>query len=297
MPLTVKDILEKTFKRSFKGYDEDEVDRFLDQIIDEFKQLQGDNEALRVALDAANERVERIADTETTIMNTLVSAQKSSERLLAEAARKAELIIDSAQTTARRRAEQTALELEEAEKRLEEIRGQAAQFAERFAHMINSQAASFDRAYRSYFGEPETAGGIAVDATKRIGADVEDGLKSIGVISEPSAQKPAETLEQPEASGAEAMPVPEVQPEFVAGVEEAPKAAEGFMSLQDINKALSELEEEDGVVLDENTAESDDRPRYDDYSWLYNGDTETKGPEISGKDDEELKSLIDEVIE
>ena len=376
MPLTVKDILEKTFKRSFKGYDEDEVDRFLDQVIDDFKQMQSDKEALKSALDAANDRLNRISETEATIMNTLVSAQKSSERMLAEAARKAELIIDSAQTTATRRAEQAQAELAQAEKRLEEIKAQtekqldeikahAAQFAENFANMINSQAASFDRAYRNYFGESEAHGGIAAEAARRIGSDVEDGLKEIGVTDdepeqavteEPAGQPPEEaadeqpealTDEQPEAladkqpevltdSQPEAWvdgqpevlaegqpePLPAPGPDEMAEIptDEVPQALPGevpqtppndlpapgkdLMSLHEINKALSELEDQDGNILDDNAeAESDDKPRYDDYSWLYDsdnvegGDAGDKKPEIAGKDDETLKSLIDEIIE
>ena len=81
VPLTVKDILEKTFKRSFKGYDEDEVDKFLDQIIDEFKALQGEITALKDELSVAKEQVGKVKQTEDTIMKTLISAQKTSERL------------------------------------------------------------------------------------------------------------------------------------------------------------------------------------------------------------------------
>ena len=47
MSLTTKDILEKTFKKGFKGYDEDEVDKFLDEIIDEFKAIKAENETLK----------------------------------------------------------------------------------------------------------------------------------------------------------------------------------------------------------------------------------------------------------
>ena len=360
MPLTVKDILEKTFKRSFKGYDEDEVDRFLDQVIDEFKALQSENESLKTELGTANDRLGRISETETTIMNTLVSAQKSSERMLAEAARKAELIIDSAQTTATRRAEQAQADLAQtekrveeakaqAEKRLEEIKSQAAQFAESFANMINSQAASFDHAYRSYFGEPETPGGIAAEATRRIGADVEDGLKEIGVIDNepeqaaaeaefeeipeaaaeaefgemPEAAPEAELDEMPEAAPEEVPdgvpdvvpePLPEPGPADVPEISPAevpqeppadmPEPGRDLMSLQEINRALSELEDQDGNILgDEGEADSAEKPRYDDYSWLYDSEGSESGgaggkePEIVGKDDETLKSLIDEVIE
>ncbi len=303
MPLTIKEILEKTFKRSFKGYDEDEVDRFLDQIIDEFKALQGENETLNASLSAANERLSRMSETEETIMNTLVSAQKSSERMLAEAARKAELIIDSAQTTARRREEQTVTELEQAEKRLEEIKAQASSFAQNFANMINSQAASFDQAYRSYFGDPETPGGINTEATRRISADVVDGLKSLGVIKGAATGEAADEVLKDEIalaaddkpSGLSEMPqdeLPETSPPDV------PEPEKGFMALNEINKALTELEEQDGDILGDEEADAEYKPRYDDYSWLYDSDSdsENKAVKAADKDDDELKTLIDEVI-
>ena len=48
--LTPKDIHDKTFKRSFKGYDENEVDEFLDLIIKEFNIMIDENERLRQEL-------------------------------------------------------------------------------------------------------------------------------------------------------------------------------------------------------------------------------------------------------
>ena len=355
MPLTVKDILEKTFKRSFKGYDEDEVDRFLDQVIDEFKVLQAENESLKKSLAETSERLSRVSETETTIMNTLVSAQKSSERLLAEAARKAELIIDSAQTTATQRAEQAQAELTQTEKRLEEvkmrterrleeIKAYAAQFAESFANLVNSQAASFQEAYRTYFGEPESPHGINIEAAKRISVDLETGLKDIGVIesvTEEPAEPPAPPVQDEEpaqAAPVEADVIAEATPAEVDMPAEAATEAEaiaeaasaevdtpaetdafadaapaepvdtpaapsppdkGVMSLQEINKALQELEEQDGSILsdDEVQQDAEPRPRYDDYSWLYDSESTESVKEVAGKDDEELKSLIDEVID
>lgn len=317
MPLSVKDILEKTFKRSFKGYDEDEVDRFLDQVIDEIKVIQAENESLKAELAETSERLNRVSETETTIMNTLVSAQKSSERLLAEAARKAELIIDSAQTTAARRAEQSKAEVVLAEKRLEELKANASQFAESFANLVNSQAASFEKAYRSYFGESEPPSGINTEATKRISADVETGLKDIGAIGSAPGQNDAPPVsrtqdDEPEnAYGlkdepAEAVEIAEASADMTAGpaqaagasAEELQQPEKGMMSLQEINKALKELEEQDGSILDDGGEEDpDSKPRYDDYSWLYDSDSTQPGKDIVGKDDEELKSLIDEVID
>ena len=54
MPLNAEDILKKTFKTRLKGYDEDEVDMFLDEIIEEFrnmekqaKELENENKILK----------------------------------------------------------------------------------------------------------------------------------------------------------------------------------------------------------------------------------------------------------
>jgi cell division initiation protein len=39
VPLTPMDIHNKEFSRSFRGYKEDEVDQFLDNIVDDFEKL------------------------------------------------------------------------------------------------------------------------------------------------------------------------------------------------------------------------------------------------------------------
>lgn len=181
MSLTVKDILEKTFKRSFKGYDENEVDKFLDEIIDEIKALQSDNAALKEALDAEIERAKKTKDTEEAIMHTLVSAQKSAERILAEAAKKAEVIIDSAETTAKKRAENTVKELGDAQRKLEEVKNAARVLAKRFNDLLNSESASFEKVFRSYFGEIE--GGINAKALEKLDEDITESLR--GIAGEP----------------------------------------------------------------------------------------------------------------
>jgi cell division initiation protein len=290
--LTAKDILEKTFKRSFKGYDEDEVDKFLDQIIDEFKALQSENESLKQELDSAKEQAKKIKETEETIMHTLVSAQKTSERILNEAARKAELVIDNAETTAKRRAEQTTRELSLAEAKLEEVKKSAQRFAESYASMINAEASSFEKIYRSYFGDIGAiiGGGINKDALERIDGDITQSLKEI---------EPQETAPKPDLDLTSA-------PD--------PEAKKTLLEFNEINQALTELEKGDDILQDSyediQPPKAQDekqpglggfKPKYDDYSWLYeNDDKQDDNFELSFKDPkekDELKSLIDEIIE
>ena len=368
MSLTVKDILEMTFKRSFKGYDEDEVDKFLDQIIDELKALQGENTSMRNELNDLKQREKKIKDAEETIMHTLVSAQKSSERVLNEAARKAELILDNAENTARQRAERTTKKLAEAEIRLKEVRANAQNFATNFANMINSSAAAFEKMYHSYFGEDNVAsGGINVEALEKIDKELAPKLEDIDV-PRAGEQPKAETIQEIEiVTGSEETepeadytPEPEIasgqeigivtgseeteseagytpEPEIASGQEieivtvsdetesEAEAESEpmtapknkGLMELHEINKVLNDLEKGDDILQDsyeDESAEQDNtedkaknaglggyKPKYDDYSWLYENDDKTDGNfELSIKDPkekDELKSLIDEIID
>lgn len=308
--LTVKDILEKTFNRAFKGYNEDEVDQFLDQIIDELKALQSENAALKKSLSAAREKEKKIKETEDAIMNTLVSAQKSSERILKEAARKAELVIASAENTAIKRAEKATKDLADAEERLEDVKRSAHKYAKNFANMINEQVRAFDKAYYTYFGQDEApvGNGINADALQRIDKDVKTSLEG---IEEPSADdieekrfKPAK-VEQPTSANIDTdqqKPNEEKQNENDVSAEK--ETRRGLMELHEINKALSDIEQDDDIqetAADNKMAEGDYKPKYDDYSWLYETDNKDDGDfELSFKDPHEkqqLKSLIDEVMD
>lgn len=68
MQLTPNDIVEKEFKRSMRGYNEEEVDEFLDIIIQDYelfikqiKQLQQENERLKRSLESPVSRQQQVA--------------------------------------------------------------------------------------------------------------------------------------------------------------------------------------------------------------------------------------------
>ncbi len=275
MPLTVKDILEKTFKRSFKGYDEDEVDKFLDQIIDEFKALQTELASVKDELVTVRENAGKVKHSEETIMNTLVSAQKTSEHIISDAKRKAEVIVSSAEATARQKSEQTMNELEEAKSKIDELRNCAQGFAASFANMVNTQAAYFEKTYRSYFGQDfAPLGGINIDALEKIDKDIARSLEEMGVSEESTDSKPANE----------------------DNLSKADEQAD-YMELFEINKKLSDIENVD--YASESESEPEAKP-YGDYSWIYESDGPPPDEDVAilePKDKEELKSLIEEIIE
>src|ERR1044072_2246097 len=97
MNLTPLDIQRQTFSRALKGYNTDEIRAYLQLIAEEIERLLKDvdrltreNGMLREELDEHNAR-ERI------LKDTLLSAQKVSEDVKANAQKEAELIVTDAE--------------------------------------------------------------------------------------------------------------------------------------------------------------------------------------------------------
>ncbi|PTX64934.1 DivIVA domain-containing protein [Melghirimyces profundicolus] len=59
MRLTPRDIFDKDFKTSLRGYDVDEVNEFLDQVIRSYEDVLEENEKLKQQLKKANQNSKR----------------------------------------------------------------------------------------------------------------------------------------------------------------------------------------------------------------------------------------------
>jgi cell division initiation protein len=101
MKLTPLDIHHKEFGRSLRGYNEAEVDAFLDQVADELERLFKENIDLSERNEAGEEKVKGYQDMERTLHNTMVSAQKSAEDIVAKARQEADLTIKDSEVKAK----------------------------------------------------------------------------------------------------------------------------------------------------------------------------------------------------
>ncbi|WP_434632261.1 DivIVA domain-containing protein [Thermoanaerobacterium thermosaccharolyticum] len=98
--LTPMDIHNKEFKRSFRGYNENEVDEFLDKVMEDYELLYKENSDLKDRVNILNDKLQNYTDIEKTLNNTLVVAQKSAEDLKLNAKKEADLIMQQAQQEA-----------------------------------------------------------------------------------------------------------------------------------------------------------------------------------------------------
>ena len=96
-PLSIK---KQEFKRGLRGYDQEEVQAFLEKLADEFEILQKENDSLKTELDKANARLDEFRKIEKNLQLTLLKAQESSSRSIESTKKQAGLIIKEAEIKA-----------------------------------------------------------------------------------------------------------------------------------------------------------------------------------------------------
>lgn len=137
--LTPLDIHNKEFKKSLRGYDANEVDEFLDEVIKDFETLYKENLELKEQLQAQKDNLNRYKEMEDTLQSTMVLAQKMAEEAKRNAEKEAELII----WEARKKAEQIVAgaedQITESRKRLETLRAYEKQLMIKLRTFLQTQ--------------------------------------------------------------------------------------------------------------------------------------------------------------
>lgn len=102
MDLTARDIQEKQFNDAWRGYNQEEVDDFLDRLAETLDAVRHENEVLRARVDELEGAVAASRSTEEMLKKTLVSAQSAAEEAISKAKARAEQLIGEAQERARK---------------------------------------------------------------------------------------------------------------------------------------------------------------------------------------------------
>jgi cell division initiation protein len=101
--LTPLDIYNKEFKKQvFGGLNKDEVDDFLDEVMQEMETLLKENASLKEQVTSLNLKLEHYRNLEDSLNRTLVVAQTTADDIKANARREADLIIQEARLQAER---------------------------------------------------------------------------------------------------------------------------------------------------------------------------------------------------
>lgn len=139
MPLTPLDIHNKEFSRSFRGYDEDEVNEFLDQIIKDYEAIIREHKELEGQASALEERLSHFANIEDTLSKTIIVAQEAADEVKNNAKKEAELIIKEAEKNADRIINEALARSRKIALETEELKKQASIFRTRFRTLLEAQ--------------------------------------------------------------------------------------------------------------------------------------------------------------
>lgn len=139
MSLTPLDIHNKEFARSFRGYDEDEVNEFLDQVIKDYETLIRENKELHTQVEALEERLGHFANIEETLSKTIIVAQEAADEVKNNSKKEAQLIIKEAEKNADRIINEALAKSRKIAVETEELKKQASIFRMRFRTLLEAQ--------------------------------------------------------------------------------------------------------------------------------------------------------------
>ncbi|HSU79737.1 MAG TPA: DivIVA domain-containing protein [Candidatus Angelobacter sp.] len=139
MSLTPLDIHNKEFTRGFRGYDEDEVNDFLDQIIKDYEALIRDKKSLEETVQKLEDRLGHFATIEDTLNKSILVAQETAEDVKQNATKEARLIVKEAEKNADRIINESLSKSRKIALEIEELKKEAKVYRTRFRMLIEAQ--------------------------------------------------------------------------------------------------------------------------------------------------------------
>ncbi|MFB5677495.1 DivIVA domain-containing protein [Paenibacillus terreus] len=139
MPLSPLDIHNKEFARRLRGYDEDQVNEFLDQVIKDYEAVIRENKELGAELMTLQEKLDHFSNIEETLSKTIIVAQEAADEVKNNAKKEAQLIVKEAEKNADRIVNEALAKSRKIALEVEELKKQASIYRARFRTLVEAQ--------------------------------------------------------------------------------------------------------------------------------------------------------------
>lgn len=139
MALTPLDIHNKEFGRGFRGYDEDEVNNYLDQIIKDYELTIREKTDLQNKVNEMEERLKHFAEIEETLNKSIVIAQETADGVKDSSRKESKLIIKEAEKNADRIVDEALSKSRQISIESDDLHRQAKVFRTRLKMLIEAQ--------------------------------------------------------------------------------------------------------------------------------------------------------------
>lgn len=194
--LTPQEIQEQKFEKAvFGGYDMEQIDKFLDVVLNDYTSLYKENTALKAKMRVLVDKIEEYRAVDEELRKTLYNAQIAAKDTVSRAQAEAERILRDAQFAASRNVTDLQAQVTAEEKRLEDAK----------------------RANAAYAGKIRRAMELGLRQMEEILSESAAG-KDVGEVRQPAPQTEPAPAPQPE-SAFRAEPAPAPQPAAAPGDE------------------------------------------------------------------------------
>nr|WP_231618135.1 MULTISPECIES: DivIVA domain-containing protein [unclassified Fictibacillus] len=139
VPLTPLDIHNKEFTRGFRGYSEDEVNDFLDQVIKDYETVIREKKELEETVENLEEKISYFKNIEETLNKSILIAQETGEEVKRTATKEARLIVKEAEKNADRIINESLSKSRKISMEIDELKKQSSVYRTRFKMLIEAQ--------------------------------------------------------------------------------------------------------------------------------------------------------------
>jgi cell division initiation protein len=143
--ITIIDIQHKEFKKSLQGFDRNEVNEFLDEIIETLEDEAQTRTALQGEIADLRERLSHFKAMEESLQSTLLLAQRTADEVKAAAHKEADLIKQQARLEAQREISSLADQIYEAQREAQRHQDTAEKAKSDLRSLLMSHLAILDR--------------------------------------------------------------------------------------------------------------------------------------------------------
>lgn len=144
MSITPNEISNKDFKKVFRGYDMDEVDEFLDQLVEDYEKLYKENINLKDNISVLEDKINHYSNIEATLQNTLLLAQTTADQVRENSKKEIEMMMKEANENAAGLIHKAEDRVGEMNRDYENIRQSYNTFRTRFKALLEAQIESME---------------------------------------------------------------------------------------------------------------------------------------------------------
>lgn len=137
MRITPMDIEQQEFSRSFRGYNEEEVDDFLDKIVKDYEELINENVRLNEEIEKMKERLKEFSEIEESLRGALLNTQKSAEEIKGRVENEAKVMVKKAEIEVEVIKQKASQKEDEVKNEINNLRRYKFMFKEKFKSILN----------------------------------------------------------------------------------------------------------------------------------------------------------------